>query len=126
MLFLLLAATLVGFGLMSGLVIGFALVADHYKQRFREADRERKLLINKAFIRDAQAPLFPAAIVNEGIDTEVDENKPKVGRMKSNFAAGLLKKRAELAEQPKIDAGQKLPDNIKNQIVEAAEKAKAA
>jgi hypothetical protein len=114
---------LAGFG--TGLAVGVFLYARHISQSFRLADRERKLLLNKSFVRDGQSRLFAEAIINEGIDTEVKDERPKQPiSLISPFRRGLQKKAAELAEQPKVDAGQKLPDNIKNQIVEAANKAK--
>jgi hypothetical protein len=116
---------LAGFG--SGLALGVLLFAYAVYKFFRLADRERKLLLNKSFIRDGQAKLFAEAIVNEGIDTEVEPEAPrKPIQFVSPFRRGLQKKQAELAEKQTVDAGQKLPDDIKEQIKAAAERAKTA
>jgi hypothetical protein len=117
-------------GLFAGLAIaslGFIVYLHFQSQKqINLVDRERKLLINKAFVRDGQSRIFPDAIVNDGLETQPAEKPAAPSRSISPFRKGkveLQEKLAKGATAEMDEPGASLPDAVKEQIAEAARKA---
>lgn len=99
----------------------------HFRRRVAETDRERKLLLNKAFVRDGQAKLFPDSVVNEGLETQDEPRTPKPPiKLQSPFRAGRQKLREFVAggRGERTDAANNLPPNVQQAIIEKAESLK--
>lgn len=116
-------------GLFAGLAIALAafLVYQHTqsKKDLRRIDRERQLLLNKAFVRDGQAGLIPQAIVNEGLAYgETPKPTPAI-KLSSPFSTGLRRKREEIERTPAAKAADNLPETVKANIQSAAAKARS-
>lgn len=124
-------AVIAGFaGLATGLAIAVAAFAlyiriDSQKQ-IRHLDRERKLLMNKLFVRDGQATIFPDALVHEGLDVPAKSQPAPSKTMTSPFRSGLKNKREELNKTPAAEAAINLPSSVKANITKAAEEARNA
>lgn len=78
---------------------------------------ERMLLLNKAFIRDGQVPLFSPQTVGQEPDTP-----PAPRKIVSPFQAGLDRARAKVDERPSSN----LPPSVEQSINKAAEEARRA
>lgn len=117
------------FGILAGLFLGttmmLAYVVRFLSNQIRKVDAERMRAINKSYVRDGQARLFPDAVIAATEDVEADETPTRRPvAIKSPFNTGLTKKRTELEQQKKAV---NIPPEIAQRIAhEAEEKRRAA
>lgn len=106
-------------GLFAGAAAGLGYAIRIVLRQTRKVDAERMRVLNKAFVRDGQAKLFPAELIAEGEDVEFETAVPNhPTRPVSPFQRGLQKAREEAK---KTRSAAPLPDAIKEKINAKAE-----
>jgi hypothetical protein len=108
-------------GLFCGIAATLIYVIRIFLIRNHELEIERKILTNKAFIRDGQGKLYPDSMIDpEKKDSQQTGKTPT--QVLSPLSQGKQKLRERLEQEKKPENSTTLPANVQAKIREQAEK----